>query len=714
MRKSFVLFITSLIAAVAALVIIIIIGHEVHQRSVNTLLDATDTLASDDPSIHLVDSALFTLNDAENNFRLYTVLYEKKHLEKFSRQINNVLNIIDTISNTLDSTYNNKQLNALIKQKEVVSRNIGRLKATTDSLLANAGKNDMVDKLISSIPDYSVKQIKKERVVVDTIDNSPKTQATKKSVFKRIGNALANKKDTVKSQISIVVRTADGKVIDKEAYDAMQLRKTINDINTYYKNIIRQQLSNRLKLNEEESSLAGTNIALMEELKMLLISLRERARAEAEARRMEAREVVTSSTQRMSRLEKAALGLILLCAGIITWNIIINRNRNRELKQQRQEARETTRVRTEFMNNMSHEMRTPLNAVIGFSEQLSFTPLNLEQKEIVHNISASSDLLLQVVNDVLDFSRLEKDYISITSQPFVVYQVFNEVVNMMRMLAVKKNLTFNASYEGDKNAQVNGDLFRLKQIMLNLISNAIKYTDHGAVTVTASLHEKDNTTSTFKFAVSDTGEGIAKEAIPHLFDRFFQAGSQIKGTGLGLAITKRLLVLQGGDITVESKLGKGSTFACEIPYTKVVAPLMMETTPKDVQETTGALMAGKYVLVADDQEMNLLLLKMILTRWKCRFDMATDGKNALELFYRNNYDMVLLDLNMPEMTGAEVMEHIRKDNDPKKAQVVALALTANITEEDIEIFKSAGFNGWLLKPFREKDIYAEIVKYIKA
>jgi CheY-like chemotaxis protein len=285
---------------------------------------------------------------------------------------------------------------------------------------------------------------------------------------------------------------------------------------------------------------------------------------------------------------------------------------------------------------------------------------------------------------------------------------------MMRMQASKKQLEFNVSYEGEKTAQVNGDLFRLRQILLNLISNAVKYTEKGSVTIVASLKEKDADNLIFNFSVTDTGEGIAKEAIPHLFDRFFQAGSQIKGTGLGLAITKRLLVLQGGDITVNSEVGKGSTFACEIPYAKVTSPLMMETTLKDVQETTGAYMEGKYVLIADDQEMNLLLLKMILTRWKSRFDMATDGKAALDLFHRNNYDLVLLDLNMPEMTGIEVMEQMRREEDPRKSSVIALVLTANITEEDIASFKEAGFNGWLLKPFREKDIYTEIMKYMNA
>lgn len=713
MRKSFVLFIVLLVGILLALISVIFIGYRVHQRSADSLLQATDTLAADDPSIHLLDSAIFTLNDAENNFRIYTALYERKSLARFSEQLGSVLDIIDTISTTLDATYNSQQLNNLVRRRDDVSRNIARLKATADSLLVVAGNSNFADRIISKIPDYSATRVKQEKVTMDTVSatNLPKK---KKGILKRLGNAVANRMDTVGTAVTILVKTPDGRVLDKSAYDSQQLKRIINEINLYYKRVIREQLSDRLRLNQEESSLAGTNMLIMSELKSLLYALRERAREEAVAERAGAREIVKASTRKMQQLAWIALALLFICTLVITRNTIINRNRNRELKAQRQEARETTRIRTEFMNNMSHEMRTPLNAVIGLSEQLLYSPLNITQKETVQHIVAAADHLLQVANDVLDFSRLEKNYISLNPQPFVLYQVFNEAVAMMRVQALKKGLVFEATFDGDKTGQVHGDLFRLKQILLNLISNAVKYTEKGTVTVKATLAGKDADNRLFRFSVIDTGEGIAKEAIPHLFDRFFQAGNQIKGAGLGLAITKRLLVLQGGDITVESEVGKGSTFSFEIPYPKVEMPLMQETPPRDVEEPTGAFMEGKYVLIADDQEMNLLLLKMILTRWKCQFDMATNGTAALELFQRNNYDFVLLDLHMPGLMGTEVMEQIRQSPDPRKASVIALALSANLSAADEEAIRQAGFNGWLLKPFREKDIYSAIMKFMNA
>lgn len=715
MRKSLLLFVVSLALIFVLLVILFFSGYRIHRQSAVKLLQATDTLMIDDPSIHLMDSALFTLNDAENNFRLYTVLYERKYLQTFSSELGNVLSMVDTISHSLSSSSNDQQFKDLIKEKETVSGNIAALKKATDSMLTGSLKNDMIDRLLSSIPVYNVKQVKKEKVTIDTVNNVQEPKTAKKGFFKRLGNAFANKKDTVKAQVSIRVRTKDGRVIDKETYDAMQLKKVVTDVNGYYKDILKKQLTNRLKLNDQESSLAGNNIAMMEQLKALLISLRENAAKQHQLTKQSAQRVVTNSTSDMKSMTAKGLIALLLFTAIIIAGAWMMRKKNQQLKLAKQVAEEQTRVRTDFLNNMSHEMRTPLTSVAGFTEQLEYTPLSPAQKGMVSSIASATNMLIQVVNDVLDFSKLENDYISFTPQPFVLYQVYNEVVDMMRVQAVKKHLEFRVSFEGDKNGQVNGDVFRLKQILINLLSNAVKYTDKGSITVTATLSVQNDTQSLFSFTVTDTGEGISPEAQQHLFERFFQAGnarSSVKGTGLGLAITKRLINLQGGEILVKSELHKGSSFICQIPYEKVAVPLMVTESPKDIQELTGAFMEGRYVLVADDQEMNLLLLKLILTRWKCRFDMATDGNSAMELFNQYNYDLVLLDLHMPGMSGVEVMEQIRKDKDPVKAGVVSLALTANITADDEAAFRAAGFNGWLMKPFREKEIYQEIMKYL--
>ncbi|MBV8255720.1 MAG: response regulator [Chitinophaga sp.] len=716
MRKSLSLFLLSLALIFLLLVSLFFFGYKVHQTSAHRLLNATDTLMLENPGIRLMDSALFVLNDAESNFRLYTVMYKRKNLEVFSAELGTVLSLVDSISHGFAIAGPDAHFDSLIRQKEDISGRIGTLKKNTDAALAGTLKNDLLERLLSGIKQYNMSQIKKEKVTIDTVNvaQAP-AQVAKKGLFKRLGNALSNKKgsDTVKSQIKILVKTKDGRVIDKEKYDAEQLKNVVTGVNDYYKTMLRKQLADRLKINQEESALVTTNVAMMNEMKELLIALRSFAEMQGREKKKVAHGIVTGSTQEMISIVGIGLIALLMCLVGIAGAAWIIRKNNHLLKQGKLWAEEQTRIRTDFLNNMSHEMRTPLNSVAGFTEQLSFTQLTGEQQRIVHSIETSTNMLIQVVNDVLDFSKLEQDYIPLTLQDFVPYQVFNDVADMMRIQAMKKHLEFSVSFEGDKNGQANGDIFRLKQIMLNLISNAVKYTDKGSITVSATLAPHEDKNWLFEMRVTDTGEGISPEAQMHLFERFYQTDSarrKGKGTGLGLAITKRLVTMQGGDITVTSEVNKGTEFVFRIPYERVNVPLMVPNNIKDVSEATGATMEGRYILAADDQEMNLLLLKMILTRWKCRFDMATNGASALELFRQYRYDYVLLDLQMPEMSGLEVIEAIRKDSDPEKASVKVFALTGNINPEEELRFKKAGFNGWLLKPFREKDIYKVITE----
>ncbi|HVI49522.1 MAG TPA: ATP-binding protein [Chitinophaga sp.] len=717
MRRSFLLFITSLVIILALLAYVVLNGFNVHRKSGQRLLMAADTLSQDNPGLFLMDSALIALNDAESNFRLFTVTYQRKYLQKFSTELGDVLSMVDTISGPLSLAHNTREVAALIKKKEEVSEQIGQLKQTTDSMLNGTIRDDRIAQLLSSIPSYNVKQVKKDNVTMDTVNTSQPPATVKKSgFFKRLGNAFSNKgkQDTVKTSVAIMVKTKTGKVIDKETYDKQRLQDIVTDINSYYKRIIKQQLTNRMKINNAEQDLALTNIAMLEDMKEVIVTLKAQLSAITLTQRESAHTIVNKSVARMRSIAAVGLMALLLCLLLVVVETLIIREDRRKLDAGRSAAVEQARVRTDFLTNMSHEIRTPLNSIVGFTEQLSFTQLDKEQRDLLRSVEVAADMLMQVVNDVLDFSKLEKDYISIQRQPFVLYSAFNDVVNTMRVQAVQKNLQMNVHFEGSQQWQVSGDVFRLKQILLNLISNAIKYTEKGSVTVTAKLEKQSESRALFSCTVTDTGEGISLEAQSRLFERFYQASnsrSVIKGTGLGLAITKRLVQLHGGDITFTSELGKGTQFVCHIPYEIVTAPLTMVVKQRDLQaQDPASFMEGRYVLVAEDQEMNLLLLKMMLTRWKCRFDMATDGAVAIELFEKHQYDLVLLDHHMPKMSGAEVAERIRKDKDPSKAGVVILALTANISEEDVEKFKKVGFNDWLMKPFREKDIYNTIMK----
>lgn len=703
----------ALVLVFALIIGLVLKSYVSHRQSAGNLLQAVDTLKQDNPTLHLMDSALVILNEAENNFRLYTAIYQRSYLQSFANQMATVSILLDSAGSPAPGKKPG-QLDNLVKKKSEIADKIGQLKKSTDSMLARSLRDEMISRLLKSIPPYDPSKIRKEEVIRDTQRNDAAPIA-KKGLFKRLGAAIANKKDTVQSQMVITVRTKDGKSMSEEDFEARQLRKVLADVDTYYKQILRKQLNSRMQINVDEHSLAGTNLHLLEDLKSLIQTTKSQVKQDEAISKSNADKAVNGSVGNMLLYVILFLIGIAVLIGLLFLAWYKNRQYERSLETEKEKALETARARSVFMTNMSHEIRTPLNSIVGFSQELGHTPLAEPQQDMVHAIQTSSDLLMQVVNDVLDFSKLESDYISIQKKPFLLYQAIAEVASAMRIQATTKQLGFQLFFDGNQQQYVLGDIFRLKQILMNLIGNAIKYTDKGNITLTATLKKQFDQRAILTVAVEDTGPGISAELLPKIFERYYQTKSarlSSKGTGLGLAITRRLVELHGGEITVTSDVGKGSRFTCTIPYEMVSTPQAATPGLKPAEQPAVQQMEGLYVLVADDQEMNLLLLKMLLTRWKCRFDMARDGEAAWQLFGTNQYDLVLLDLQMPKMSGIDVVERIRADKDLHKAAVPVLALTADITRDDEELFRKAGFNDWLLKPFREKDIYAIIVKHL--
>lgn len=390
----------------------------------------------------------------------------------------------------------------------------------------------------------------------------------------------------------------------------------------------------------------------------------------------------------------------------------------RQLQQAAVAMRQQSKAQEIMLRNISHEARTPLNAIVGFGEQLSHMLLLPEQQELLSTVDKAASQLMRIMNNVQDLNKLQQGVLQLDKQPFSIYQAFTELMYPLRAQAQVKKLFFDFIYEGDRQLQVNGDRCRFEQIIYNLTENALRYTVEGSVLVKLRVEKNDASNVTLHFSVADTGQGIAPDVLPHIFEYYANERPArhlhtVSGAGIGLAITKGLLQLYNGHITVETVEGEGSKFSCSIPFQVSLAPQTMVITQREVEHMKEHFMEGCYVLVADDQDMNLLLMDKILTRWRCRFDKASDGLTAYKLFCENTYDMVLLDLQMPGMTGVEVVDKIRHCGEPLKANVPVLALTADTTFVIDEKFREAGFDDCLLKPFREKDIYNTILKYLR-
>jgi len=402
---------------------------------------------------------------------------------------------------------------------------------------------------------------------------------------------------------------------------------------------------------------------------------------------------------------------LLLAAAVYIWYLrkqLIHINRTGKV---------LINARLNMISNISQEVRTPLNAIVGFSEQLSYTTLDNQQRELLASVEDAAAMLIRIQKNIQELTWIQKGELFLETYPFQLHKIFTSVTDRLRSQAVTKKLTFDVSFEGEKQIQVAGDAQRLDYIIGCLVENAIMYTDSGSVHCSMFVDRQMAGEVRVTIRITDTGRGIPSERLPFIFEQYAYHNAQGIGTphgaGISLALVKALLHLHNGNIIVESLPGKGSIFTCHVAYRVLPLPQTMIITQKEIEQMTGHFMKGRYVLVADDQEMNLVLMEKILTRWQCRFDKAPDGVTAYELFSNNNYDMVLLDLQMPCMTGLEVVKRIRKHEEPLKANVPVLALTADTTMPVNQEFIDAGFDDYLLKPFREKEIYNTIIRHLR-
>jgi signal transduction histidine kinase/CheY-like chemotaxis protein len=399
----------------------------------------------------------------------------------------------------------------------------------------------------------------------------------------------------------------------------------------------------------------------------------------------------------------------------IVQNVTKDKEVEARLKKAKDDAQKADHAKSVFLANMSHEIRTPLNAIVGFAEQLANSELNKKQEDFVRFINDSSEHLLLLVNEILILFKLGMGKVHIDKIAFNLTQVFSVIYNSFIIRANEKKLRLSVQIDPKIPDTLVGDPFRLRQVVINLMSNALKYTDVGMVELRCVLEKEDPNTVVLRFEVEDTGMGISPELKPVIFDEFTQSSANLdkkrKGAGLGLTICKKLVELMDGRIDVTSEVGRGSLFAVHLPFQKASELEIAER--ESHYSLRENLLEGKKILFADDDEYNLLLAETVLSNWKADFQLARNGEEALNFLKLNQYDIILLDIHMPKMNGVEVIHEIRTDKKNPNHKINALAVTANVLKSDIKIYMNHGFNGFVLKPFKERELYNKICNVLQ-
>ena len=403
----------------------------------------------------------------------------------------------------------------------------------------------------------------------------------------------------------------------------------------------------------------------------------------------------------------------LTALGAVIWGAYVvdkaqNKSKKR-LKNALADAEEANEAKSQFLATMSHEIRTPLTGVLGMADLLSETELTGRQRNYLASIKESGGFFLEILNDILDFSRIESGNLRVESIDFRLKDVVEETVSLMRGKPETEGLSFEVSYGEGLPEGVNGDPARLRQVLLNLVGNAVKFTAMGKITVAVNLIESEAASYRFEFRVTDTGIGMSEEEIGRLFQPFTQVDSSISrqygGSGLGLAICKRLVGLMGGTISVESVPNQGSTFIFTVLCRPLIHPLAEKTTDANHREYEATRQLD--ILIAEDNPLNQAILGQMLSSLGHQVELAEDGGQAVELVKKGNYDLIVMDIRMPGVSGPEATRTIRAMRPPKRT-IPIIACTADTLAEHIEQYKEEGMNEVVTKPFRKGDLLRAI------
>lgn len=715
-------------------IIILIVSGYITYHSFTMLVNSVETLSKPDDKLIRLNHMITDISETERNLRSYILSDDKSHMELYQANLDSIKYNLDRLKAASieepDQLIKLDSIEILLNAKYDALDELGNLQKRSTSFSSVALKRIReapVDsgKFDTTLTTYTetIRHIPPVPEVIIEDDAPEEEPAEEKGLFNAIKNLFGGKKEEMPQQEEIddsiggnefyteTKVTVDTSIVAITQPDTVvaNIRKILSDMQKKESALNRLLTAKQLEILEQDR-------LIMDKLRVLLTGL-ERAEIINAERQTEAAKKIAGKFS----FTILAIGIFGLLVGTIFILLIIHDiNRSNYLKIQLEKAKERAeflaKVKEEFLSNMSHEIRTPLNAILGFTEQLLMTPLQQQQNRYLQSVHQSSTHLLSTVNDILDYSKIEAGKLSIEKIPFNLRSVIKEVHELLRLKADEKQLFFHYFVDEDCPQGLLGDPFRLKQILFNLIGNALKFTDQGSVSIICKCQTSfvSHKKVILSIAIKDTGIGISEDKISRIFEDFQQADSsttrEYGGTGLGLTISKKLARLQNGSLEVESEEGKGSTFTVIIPYEICnVEELEVREIESEVPET---ILEGKKVLIIDDDAVNLLLLSTILGKYKATAVQSKNGSEGISKSQRTKFDLIITDIQMPKMSGFEFAEMLRADEENTNVATPIFALSAHVSAKEMAEADRTGITRILSKPYKESNLLHQIVEVL--
>lgn len=610
-------------------------------------------------------------DNAAASIRVYQSSSDEGILAGFIDQKDSIQSVIDTLA-----------LNATGSQKEILSR-LSEIVSTKAQLYHDLAEINYNRKVMQSID-----RLSKVEPGMDSLQAQTETG----NFFQRMFSSRYSRK-------SLQARTDS--ILQERNLRMEEYKRNIRKVKQEEERLLAEQQDKESQLLKNDQELTAEAAVLIRELES---AERIRIASIADDLRVQARE----SGEILQRVLLTGLIAVIILLSVVLIEIEIAGRRKKQLAEARAKAEKLASAREEFMATMSHEIRTPLSAVIGFSEKLKQETHDTLTAKTASAILGSSRHLLAIVNDVLDFTRIESGRLRFARESFRVDAVFAEVTEALSWRAAEKNIELTLYAQPVTGAELLGDPVRLKQVLYNLTGNAIKFTDKGGVTITATLVDEQHH-PVLIFKVSDTGCGITSEKLDSIFEEYEQADPHSEsgraGTGLGLAISKRIVDQLGGNIEVESQPGLGSVFKVRIPYQWGDGQFSEQSFSEELDDQ---LLKGYHVLIAEDDPLISELVLHYLKSSGATAEAVTGGDSALEHLISKKYHLLIIDRQLPAMSGPDVLTALKTTREAMSLNVPVIMMTAHIRPEDFEMAEQGTVAGIIAKPFTGTDLIGKV------